>query len=313
MKVSDFYFSSVDGKHQIHGKQWLPAGGNPSDVKAVVQIAHGIAEYLDRYDGLGQYLAEKGIAMVGGDHLGHGGSIAEGEVPGYFAEKDGWRAMVDDVEALRVSFSESFAGKPYFMMGHSMGSFIMRNWAIMYPHSIAGLILSGTGSTPKSLVSVGLAVCRVQGRKYGPDGHSEKIKKLMFGSYNKRIKAPQSPYDWLTTDSDVVSAYDADPLCGFDPSVSLCVDLLSLIKVMGDKSNVAKMNLDVPVYLFSGGDDPVGSYGKGVRATAALLKSAGMTDVQLKLYPGMRHETLNERGNAQVMDDLYGWIDQRLH
>lgn len=310
MIVRDFTRPSTDGIHTLHGKEWLPDENVP--VRAVIQLAHGIAEYIARYDCLGQYLAGKGIALIGLDHIGHGGSVSEGEQLGFTADEGGWLTFVKDAEALRAHTAERFESVPYFMMGHSMGSFVMRVWSAMYPTDIAGLILCGTGTIPGIVAKVGLAVCGMQAKKVGLKGSSASLKKLMFGPYNKRIENPKSPNAWINSDDAAVAAYDADPLCGFDPSIALCADLLNLVVCMGKKRNAAKMPKDVPVYLMAGVEDPVGDYGKGVNAAADMFRAVGVKDVQVRLWPKMRHEVLNEPGKEAGMDELFAWVESKI-
>lgn len=304
---SEFYFPSSDGKTQIHVEQWLPEG----EIKAVLQISHGVSEYVGRYAPFAEYLTEHGFAVIGGDHLGHGKSVAEGAPRIFFGESDGWNHVVDDVARLRALGKEKFPNVPYFIMGHSMGSFITRTYLIRYPGDVDGAIIMGTGQQGALLTGAGRMVAKHIGRKQGFGTTSKTVNNLAFGSYNKPFEPKRTDFDWLSANPDNVDRYIADPLCGEDATVGLFYEMLGGIRFVGKQENVNKMDTAKPVLFISGADDPVGGT-KGVTAAYKTFKKAGVSDLTLKLCPGLRHEVLNERENAEIYAYILNWLEERI-
>ena len=211
VKKEEFTFDSRDGATKIHAVRWVPEG----KVVCILQIIHGMAEYVERYEQLAQYLGEKGILVTGDDHLGHGKSVGEEGAYGYFCEQDPATVVVRDVHRLKKITQEEYPGIPYVILGHSMGSFILRNYLFRYGTGIQGAIICGTGSQPKALVKFCKLITAVQGAFLGQKHAAKMIDKLAFGSYNDRIPDARTPFDWLCTDEGVVDAYMKDKLCGF--------------------------------------------------------------------------------------------------
>lgn len=300
----DYYFDSC-GKGKIHCCTWLPEG----NVKAVVQIVHGIAEHIYRYDDFANYLNTNGIMVVAQDHMGHGKSIGSAGIRGYF--HGGWHCAVQDTYRLLQDTMTHFPDVPYILFGHSMGSFVARSILIQHPDSrIAGAIICGTAWQPKTLLSVALPICRLVCKMHGENKESAFLQKLCFGSYNKRVEHPRTVYDWLSRDAKQVAAYAADPLCGFTATGGLYRDMLMGISYIQEQENLEKMNTQMPVYLIAGGDDPVGNYGIGIRQVEKAFTKAGLAHVDVKLYPLCRHEILNEINRSEVYADVLNWITQ---
>lgn len=304
-KKREFYFDSSDGVNHVHALEWLPESG---EARAVVQIVHGVAEYAARYDRFADWLTEQGFCVVANDHLGHGLTAASDAELGFTAPKDGWELMVKDVERLREQTAAAYAGKPYFLLGHSMGSFLARTYLIRFPGRVTGCILSGTGQNSPFQLTVGEIICRKELKRLGDHGRSPRIQKMSFGSYNKYIKPQRTEYDWISRDNAVVDAYCADPRCGFPATVTLFGDMLYGLHLIADAGELKKMDLSTPLLLVSGAMDPVGSYGKGVRTVEKYLRDAGCADVTVKLYPDDRHEILNELNRLDVYADLLAWM-----
>ena len=304
---TDSTFLSCNGKTQIHVRRCTPEGR----IVGVVQIAHGIAEHIERYDDFASFLAGNGFLVVGNDHLGHGKSISDESDLGFFAENGGWQLVVGDMRKLYESTHAEFPDVPYFLFGHSMGSFLSRTYIIKYPKGLDGVILCGTGQQIPPIVASGKLLGR-QVRRRGVRYQSELINQVAFGSYNNRIKARRTAYDWLSRDSAVVDRYIEDPLCGFIPTVELFLDMLEGIEFIGAQKNIKRMDPSLPIFLISGEQDPVGEYGKGVLRVYKAFLSAGMTGVIMKLYPECRHELLNELNRDEVMADILGWLKTRL-
>ena len=297
----DFYFDS-QGAGQIHVCRWEPE----AQPKAILQILHGIAEFAERYEDFAQYLTELGYLVVAEDHMGHGQSIGEGP-QGYF--HGGWFTAVADSYRLLQDTRREFPGIPYVLFGHSMGSFMARTILARYPDcGITGAVICGTGWLPQLALPAMIPVAEGICKKTGEKNPSPELHKLVFGGYNKRIKNPRTASDWLTRDDAVVDAYVAHPLCGFIPACGLMRDMLKGIHYNQQPETLSKMKKHLPVLFVAGQEDPVGNYGKGVQQAAAAFEKAGMINVTVKLYPGCRHELLNELNSQRVWDDIAGWI-----
>ncbi len=292
------------GQGQIRGFRWEPQG----EVKAIVQIVHGIAEHVQRYDHFASFLAEHGILVVAQDHMGHGRSIEGGSIKGYFT--GGWFAAVDDTYRLLRDTMDEFPGVPYILLGHSMGSFIARTILCKYPNSgIAGAIISGTAWMPGAVLTAGQAMAKVICKAQDEKQPNDTLQGMMFGGYNKRIEHPRTKSDWLTRDAAVVDAYEADPNCGFATSAGLLRDMLVGLRFIHNKNNLALMDRELPVFFIAGGDDPVGSYGDGVRQAAKVFEDLGMKRISLRIYPLDRHEVLNELNREEVYGHVLSWIE----
>ncbi len=303
---TDIWYDSK-GMGRIHGCRWTPEG----DVKAVLQIIHGIAEYVERYDDFANYLNKLGILVVAEDHMGHGQSINGGGIQGYF--HGGWFTAVEDSYQLLEDTKAEFPDVPYILFGHSMGSFMARTILCKYPDSgIAAAIICGTGWQPAfALPALAKIIDRIA-KKEGEEKPNEKLQNLVFGSYNAKVEHPRTPYDWLSRDKHQVDAYIAHPLCGFTASAGLLRDLMEGIAYIERKDSLSNMKKDLPVFFIAGGDDPVGSYGKGVRQAAAAFEKAGMTAVSVRIYPLARHEILNEINKEEIYEDVAQWITSKI-
>ena len=301
---TDGYFESC-GRGRIHFCRWSPEG----EPRAVLQIVHGIAEYVERYDDFTNYLCSQGYLVVAEDHMGHGKSILD--VPGYFG--GGWLSAVADSYHLLELTRKEFPELPYVLLGHSMGSFMARSILIKYPDSgISACILSGTGWQNRAALPFGLQICKLACRQDGEKTPNPKLDKLIFGAYNKKVEHPRTRFDWLSRDARIVDAYIDHPHCGFVATSGLMRDLLSGLIYIEKPENLQKMDRSLPVLFISGGDDPVGSYGKGVKHTAEVFKALPMKQVDVKLYPLGRHEILNEINRQEVYGDVTDWLNKVL-
>lgn len=303
-QFSDYTFRSCDNKTDIRVRRCVPDGA----VRGVVQIAHGIAEHVERYDRFAAFLAENGFAVVANDHLGHGKSMANESCRGFFADNGGWELAVGDMRRLCRLTSDEYPGLPYFLFGHSMGSFLSRTFIIRFPELLSGVILSGTGQQAPALLTCGKLLGSVEIRRHGRRYVSSKLDKLAFGAYNKGFMPTRTSYDWLSRDTDEVDKYIADPLCGFMATSGLFHDMMGGLKFIGDDRNIERMRKDLPVFFLSGTQDPVGENSKGVLRVYNSFLGAGMEDVTLKLYPGGRHEMLNELNYQEVQRDALTWL-----
>lgn len=297
----EFTYPSSDGVHQVHAVLWLPEG----KPRAVVQLVHGISEYILRYDHFAQYLVQQGFAVTGNDHLGHGQTAKDPSEYGYFTD---WWALVKDVHELRETAGRQFPGVSYFLLGHSMGSFVVRTYLIDYPGTLKGTILSGTGQEPAALVALGKWLTGI--------GDPHKVNKLFtalsLGAYNRQFKPNRTGADWICRDRAVVDAYVADPLCSFVPTAGMNHAMMGGLQYVAKRENLARMDKDMPVYFFAGDKDPVGNSGKGVEKVVGFFRRAGVKDIALKLYPGGRHEMLNETNREEVYADITHWLEEHL-
>lgn len=306
IQTFDLSYPSSDGVHTVHAREWVPEGSP----RGVVQLVHGVAEHIGRYDPVARFLAARGYLVCGEDHLGHG-LTAKGRL-GYFGPRNGWDLVVRDVRRLRELEGEKHPALPYVILGHSMGSFLTRTYLIRWPGTVDAAVLSGTGQEPAAAVAAGKALAGFLCKARGPDHVSKLVNDLSLGAYNRAFRPNRTPSDWLSRDETAVDRFLADPLCGFMPTVAMFRDMMGGLQFIADRGNLAKMNKDTPVYFLSGDSDPVGSMGAGVRKVEGMFRSAGCKDVAVKLYPGGRHEMFNEINRQEVFDDLLAWIESRL-
>lgn len=308
MKKEDFYFDSRDGVHKLHAVRYLPE----AEPIGIFQIVHGMAEHVERYEELAEYLTGKGYLVTAEDHLGHGGSVPVGDVYGYFCPQDPATVVVRDVHRLKKMTQEKYPGLPYVILGHSMGSFILRNYLCRYGSGIQGAIIMGTGMQPAAAVASGKMLAKLQGIFCGSKHKSGLLNKIAFGAYNKKITNPRTPNDWLSAEPGNVDRYQADPLCGFCFTVNGFETLFELIGRLLKPEALKDIPKELPILMVSGAEDPVGDYGKGVQKAYDSLKEAGLTNLKLKLYPGDRHEILNEADKNQVMEDIGSWLENTI-
>lgn len=305
--TKEFFFPSSDGRTQIHAVSWTPEG----EIAGIFQIAHGLGEHALRYAPFAEYLAGEGFLVVANDHIGHGKSVAEGAAPMYFGEEKGWSHVVDDMRALQSMTRAGRRGLPYYLLGHSMGSFLARTFLIRYPGSVSGAIIMGTGQQNPQTVAFGAAFARREGKKLGFDRVSPAIERLAFGSYNKPFAPNRTPYDWLSVNPENVDRFIADPLCGGQATTGLIRDMLGGIRFQSRRGNLSRMDKNAPVLFLSGADDPVGEFGRGAARAYLSFVRAGVRDAELKLYAGMRHEILNETEKERVYSDILAWLEKQ--
>lgn len=309
MIIENSRFISHDGVSSVSCMLYLPDG----PIKGVVQLVHGMAEHKERYTDFMAYLAQNGFACCIHDHLGHGSTMKNEEDRGYFGEPSGWRNLVmDTVRFCQLTQSRTeLKGKPYFLFGHSMGSFVARLASVELGEVLDGAVYCGTCGENKAAP---LAVKIVDGiiRRQGSHVRPKLIDTLMFGSYNKHFGPVYTGKEWLSRNLAVGRVYVEDPLCGFCFTAAGFKDLLRLIIECNTAGWYAALDDSLPVLLIAGDMDPVGDYGKSVVQVTRRLRGAGSADVTLKLYPGARHELLNEINNREVYADLLNWLQNHL-
>ena len=307
-QISDFTFPSSSGQNDIHCRLWTPEGA----VRGVVQMVHGVAEHIGRYHDFAVFLTQHGFAAVGDDHLGHGLSVNDDSELGWFAEERGWELVVRDEKTLRDMMAEKYPDVPLILLGHSMGSFIARTYIGDHPEDFDLCILSGTGHTPGAVCRMGRMMARREIRRHGSKYRSATLQNMAFGSYLKGIENPIGANDWICRDEAVIRRYDEDPLCGYNATAELMYEMMLGLENIGNNRHMMKMKKDLPILFIAGEVDPVGNWGKGVRTVFDRFKGIGMEDVTLKMYPGARHEVLNELNKEEVWNDVLSWLEKKL-
>ena len=303
--MSESTFLSSDGRTQLYYREYRPDG----EAVGIVQIVHGVIEHIARYDEFASFLAQNGYIVVGLDLLGHGRSISDAGSLGFFSESDGWNKVVQDIHTLYGATTARYPGKPYYLFGHSMGSFLVRTYLIRFASGMDGAVISGTGQVAPLLVSIEKDLSAAIIRRHGATYKSKLLYDLVFGHYCDKLGSVRTRSDWLTRDAAVVDQYIADPLCGFIPSAELFYEMMGGIQFISSQKNVNRMRRDLPVLFISGDCDPVGEQGKGVIRVYKSFLKAGLTDLTMKLYHGGRHEMLNELNKAEVYQDVLSWLN----
>ena len=304
-----FYLPSTNNKNQLHVMMWQPQSSKP---RCILQISHGMIEHIERYDEFASYLTSKGILVIGNDHLGHGRSVNSPEELGYFNAEDGSKTVVDDLHTITLFAKEAFPNVPYFLLGHSMGSFLARRYLMTYGNELDGAIIMGTGQFPPLAVKCGLAILALLKKIKGDTYRSKTLSNLGFGSYNNAFKPTRTTHDWLSKNTESIDRYLADPLCTFLFTLNGYETLLNTFGFIGDKKNIAKLPKHLPLFFVAGEDDPVGGQGKMVIKIYETYRDSGITDISLKLYPNDRHEILNELDRFTVYSDIYEWLERQL-
>ena len=271
---------------------WLPE----QEPKCILQITHGMTEHIGRYTELARKLTAHGIAAAGFDLRGHGRNAGDPDIASF--GEGGWEASVEDMHMFFDVLAKRFPELPHYMLGFSLGSFLLREYLGRYPENIAGAVIMGTGYQPATVLSVIMAILKGQIKTAGFDGTTDLVKQLSFGNYNKKFKPNRTIADWLCSDNDRLDAYLADPLCRKNISAGLFLQLLDSMKRTGSTDSYNSWNKDTPVLLISGQDDPVGDFGKGVAAVRQRMEKAGIHNVTMQLFPNARHDLLHEEAGA---------------
>ena len=304
----EFAFPSADGKTAVHAVEWTPEDAP----RAVLVLSHGVSEHILRYEAFAEFLTGRGFAVAGHDHLGHGTSVAPGAPRFYFGPKGSWDWVVRDLYTRWELAEKRFPGVPVFLLGHSMGSFLARTYLIRYPGTVAGAVLMGTGQMASAAVAGGRLVAAAEERRVGETQTSPLVKRLAFDAYNRKFAPNRTGFDWLSASEENVDRYLADPLCGGEATIGLFREMLAGIAFISRRENLKRMNRNTPILFISGENDPVGDMGRGVRRAYDRFRRAGVRDVQMKLYPGLRHEILNENCREDVYQDILQWMEKRL-
>lgn len=303
-----FYLPSSDGHAKLFCVCWKPEG----EVRMVLQLIHGMIEHIGFYEEFALFLARRGIAVVGHDHLGHGNTAENPQNLGFFAEHKGYTYLIKDIHRVRRHTEKRWEGIPYFMLGHSMGSFLLRRYITLFGTGLKGAILMGTGNQPKILVKLGLVLASAASFLLGADYRSQKANALFRRMMNRRFQPVRTSMDWLTTDENQVDRFLSDEKCQMLFSCSAYHDLLRLVNDSENRWLMKNIPKTLPVFLISGQEDPVGEFGKGVERAYENLLKAGLVQVEKKMYPGCRHELVIENNIQEVAEDSFTWMERVL-
>ena len=303
--LTEITFPSSDGIHTIHAEIYFPKAATP---RGVVQLSHGMVDYVGRYEELASYLTSKGYIFAGNAHLGHGKSAGDESDFGFIADTDGVLYLLKDIHSMNKYLRAAYPSLPIHLLGHSMGSFLARLYAERHPHSIAGLIIHGT-SGPNPAVAAGLAISSIISLMRGERHRSKLVKNMAFMGYNSKFPKSEGPHAWLTREVERVACRDTDPYTNFTFTLSAYKDLFRMLKASNSKEWFNKYPKELPTLVISGDMDPVGNYGRGPRYVYKHLLLSGANAVTLKLVPGARHELFNETCRDEVFDYLASWMD----
>lgn len=306
MRTNEFKLRVKDGQ-ELQVYKWQPEEG--TTVKGIIQLVHGSCEHSARYADFAHFITEKGYVVYSNDHRGHGLSVNSPEDFGYFGENNGWQAMVEDLNELTKLIRKDYAEEKITLLGHSMGSFLARHYAIECGSSINGLIVTGTAHNPRALLKLGKALAEREIKNKGPKHRSSFLNRLSYESFNRKFSPIRTKQDWLTRDEKIVDKFIGDELCGFIFTTSGFRDMFQGLLYITDVRNILKTPKNLPILLLSGKDDPVGANGRMVNKAFNHYKRAGIENVNMKLYDGMRHEILNELGKEEVYNDILNWIE----
>ena len=300
--LKTFETPSTDHIHTLKGVLYIPDG----EIKGIFHLVHGMCEHIGRYEPFLSRLAENGYLCCGYDNLGHGNTAREPEELGFIAHKDGWKYLVNDVKAFEDAVLKLYPEKPLYLMGHSMGSFIVRLAAEKGDLAAQKLIVCGTAG-PNPASGAGLLLAKLIRLIKGEKHRSPLINQVAFSAYNKRFEG-ETAFDWLTKDKSVIEQYHRDPFCGYSFTVSGMHDLIELIRFCNRGAWFSSLEKSLPVLLIAGSDDPVGNYGKGVTTVYKRLLSAGQKQVTLRLYENCRHEIHNDTCKEEMLEDILAFL-----
>jgi alpha-beta hydrolase superfamily lysophospholipase len=307
LKNKHFSFTDSIGR-DIYVYKWIP---DENVIKAVVQISHGLSENAGRYENFAQFLTDRGYAVYANDHLGHGKTAITVNNLGY-ACKDGFLQMLRDMEQLSEIIKKEYTDKPIILFGHNMGSFLSQLYIQEYGDILKAVILSGTMGRLGRMANIGVILSVLGMKTRGAAAKANNLNKLYFGAYNKGFKPFRTEFDWLSRDEKEVDKFVKDDFCGAIPSYGFYYDMFRAFKIMHNKSRMENIPKNLPVYLFSGENDPVGSNTKSVLGLIELYKEQKIQDISYKFYKNGRHEMLNEINKSEVMTDIGKWIEAHL-
>lgn len=307
MKKSEYYFTSSNGVNQIHTILW-----EPEEVRAILQISHGMAEYIERYEPFAEFMTKHGILVVGNDHMGHGKSVKAAADRGYFAKENASEKVVEDLHEVTLRTRQEYPDLPYFLLGHSMGSFMARRYLMTYGEELNGALILGTGNQPDYVIAAGKISVKLISLIKGEHYRSKLVEEGSFAGYNKRFLPANTGLEWLSRNSENLDAYRKDEACGFIFTLNGYKTIFETLTYIKNKQNIQNIPKNLPIVFLSGAEDPVGNYGKAVNALYHQYRFSGIQDVKIKLYKDDRHEILNETDRPQVYHDILKWMRKHM-
>lgn len=309
-KEEVFSFPSADGRTTVHAVRWTPEDGK---YRAVLQITHGMVEYIERYRAFAEFLNDNGFLVVGHDHIGHGESIVSKDEWGFFAEHPS-DTVVADMHTLREITRKEHPGVPYFMLGHSMGSYMLRKYLAIHGEGLTGAIIMGTGCIPDNTTKLAMFIAKLQAAFLGWHHRSKLLQKLSYDKYYHQfdLTGKDASNSWLTKDEEIVKTYYADPKCTFVFTVNAYMGLFEAVLFDNQQENIEAVPKSLPLFFVSGAMDPVGGCGSGVKKVYNKFDTAGKEDITWKLYDNDRHEILNETDRDVVYHDILAWMNVHL-
>ncbi|WP_116112098.1 alpha/beta hydrolase [Austwickia chelonae] len=321
MGSTEFVATAVDDL-SLYGHSWLPSAESScpgsNEPRAAVVIVHGMAEHCQRYTPFAGQLADAGFAVYAYDQRGHGRTAVANDRPlGHLADRAGWQLLLSDLGEIVRIVTENHPGLPVFLFGHSMGSLVVRAYVQSHGDDLAGAVLCGTAGDPGPVRWAGLALARSEAALRGRLARSSTMNRLLFGSFNRPFEQGLVPgqvtgFEWLSTSTQEVATYVADPWCGFVCTTQFYADLLAGIGPVHDRARVSGVPPWLPIFLVAGSDDPVGDSWRGVLQAKQLFRDSGVRDVRSQLYRGARHEILNDRCRDQVARDVVAWLEEQI-
>ena len=311
MVTKNFTYLSADGKTTVHAVKWTPDDGA---YRAILQITHGMVEYIERYLPFAEFLTQKGYMVVGHDHIGHGASVSDRNDLGFFCDDHPSDVLIADIHQLRTIIQQENPGVPYFLLGHSMGSFLLRKYLAFHNENLRGAIIMGTGFIPEKVTKLALWLTDMMGKCKGTHYRSKFIAGLTQGASYKNFDTTGAcpEKSWLTKDVEIVKKYYKDPYCTYLFTLNGYRGLFEAVHFSCTSDNVKKIPAKLPIFIVSGAEDPVGDLGKGVMKVYHMFEEAGSLDVTYQLYENDRHEILNETDREVVYNDLLAWMNVRI-
>ncbi len=301
-------FPSSDGKNTVYAEIFTP---KTETAKGVIQISHGMVDYIGRYKNLVAYFTARGYIVAGNHHLGHGKTAASDEDLGFFASKGGIDFLLSDLHSMNKHLRKEYPSLPIVLLGHSMGSFLARLYTVRYPNSVSGVIIHGTAG-PNPLLPMGKGLAKLKRVFSGERYRSKTVKKLAFMGYNSRFDKSEGESAWLTRDMYAVTDRAEDKYTSFIFTLSAYIDLFDMLGRSNSKKWFASYPKDMPTLVISGDADPVGNYGKGPAYVYKHLTMERCTRVALKMYEGARHELFNESNKDEVFSDILAWLAENI-
>ncbi|MEE3393523.1 MAG: alpha/beta fold hydrolase [Lachnospiraceae bacterium] len=310
MKTVNISFNSADGKTRIHGVKWTREDKN---YVGVLHIIHGMIDHISRYEELAEYFSDRGFLVVGFDMLGHGASAADDGQYGYFTEHDPAKVLIRDIYTMYINIHKEYPDLNYFMLGHSMGSYLLRMYICRHPDTIDGAIFMGAGYISPEVCTFGQTLCGGMAKIYGTHHRSHLMEAMIFSGPYRKFDMLGKDFDnsWLCKDHDRLKIHYADPLSTFTFTLNGFYGLMQVVKYTCSEKNLALLPKDLPMLFVSGDEDPVGDLGRGVKKVYDMYSGSGAEDISMKLFKGDRHELFNETDRADVFDYMYKWVNDR--